>query len=224
MIYKVDNIITEKLLKLPETGMGYQIIQGLVFEYNSDLPSLLRRSDRKFIVYNGELVLDFDESFNHFSERMAINGYLKSLREAPFIIFIDFYLDDVFLKNNNLRKIGGAEDNKAIKSDGKQIFVRLSAYSNDRRIDFEKRCLKEGSFTTTEEDYLSCKYTKDDPRERYALPNEEEIKWAFYIHPLIIDEFRPGIVQPAYGHRGGGIEAKFDHGTSNNTFFKQTNY
>jgi len=74
------------------------------------------------------------------------------------------------------------------------------------------------------EDYLKCKNTNDDPVERYALPSNNKIKFAFYIQPLKTDTLQKGTVQPAKGKRGGGKEAYFAEGTSAGTFLKQTSY
>ena len=107
---------------------------------------------------------------------------------------------------------------------GEEVFVRLSAFDNDRRVDKINKCLRAGSFTTTMEDYLKCKTTSDDPIERYALPSNDKIQHAFHIQPLKSDTLQRGTVQPANGKRGGGKEAYFDKGTSAGTFKKQTPY
>jgi hypothetical protein len=44
--------------------------------------------------------------------------------------------------------------------------VRLSALDNDKRIDKLNKCLRPGSFATTKDDYILCKYINDDPAER----------------------------------------------------------
>ena len=104
------------------------------------------------------------------------------------------------------------------------MFVRLSAYSDDKRIDKTNKCLWPGSYTTTEKDYLKCKFEKDDPIERYALPNDEKIEWAFHIQPKKTDTLQRGNVQTANGKRAGGEEAYFENGTSSGTFIQQTRY
>ncbi len=124
-------------------------------------------------------------------------------------------------KSDNER---GAIDNPVVNADGEEVFVRLSAFENDRRIDKVKMCLREGSYTTTMEDYLKCKITNADPVERYALPNNDKIQFAFYIQPLKSDTLQRGIVQTANGKRGGGKEAYFAKGTAAGTFKKQTPY
>jgi len=118
----------------------------------------------------------------------------------------------------------GAVESPKEYANGKEIFVRVSAYENDRRIDFIKKCLLEGTFTTTHQDYLNCVMYHDDPVDRYALPNDEIIKWAFYILPKTNDMLQRGIVQPAFGHQGGGIEAFFEKGTHDNTYFDKRLY
>lgn len=62
------------------------------------------------------------------------------------------------------------------------------------------------------------------PVDWYALPNNDEIKFAFYIQPLISDTLQRGRVQPAYGKGGGGKEVYFAKGTAKGTFKKQTPY
>ncbi len=81
-----------------------------------------------------------------------------------------------------------------------------------------------GSFTTTKKDYESCVNSKDDPVQRYALPNEEIIEWAFHILPNVKDGYKFGTVKPEFGMRGGGEECFFENGTSFGTFKKQTDY
>ncbi|OGL43488.1 MAG: hypothetical protein A2W05_09020 [Candidatus Schekmanbacteria bacterium RBG_16_38_10] len=92
------------------------------------------------------------------------------------------------------------------------------------RIDFENKKLRPGTYTTTNSDYLACVRFSDDPIDRYALPNDEEIKWAFYVQPKTKDVLQRGIVQPAFGHDGGGIEIFFENGTSNNTYLDKRSY
>jgi hypothetical protein len=106
----------------------------------------------------------------------------------------------------------------------KTYYVRLSAYEDDKRIDKKNNCLLPGSYTSTKKDYEKCVDDKDDPVERYALPNEETIEWAFHILPESKDGYRFGTVQPEFGKRGGGEECFFENGTSFSTFKKQTKY
>ena len=119
---------------------------------------------------------------------------------------------------------GPAKDNSVIYPDSNTWFVRLSTYDDDIRIDKVNNCLLSGSFTTTQKDYEKCVNEKDAPLERYALPNEEKVEWAFHILPASKDGFQPGTVAACFGRRGGGEECYFENGTSVGTFMKQTKY
>ncbi|MDX5479397.1 MAG: hypothetical protein LPJ98_13190, partial [Cyclobacteriaceae bacterium] len=118
----------------------------------------------------------------------------------------------------------GAIDSPIENASGYESFTRLSAFENDRRIDFENKCLKDGSFTTTYFDYRVCVNFEDDPVDRYALPNDDAIKHAFTIVPEKIDMLQRGVVQPAFGKNGGGIEAYFEKGTSIGTYKGKSKY
>jgi len=129
-------------------------------------------------------------------------------------------------KKNKGRHSGGkgAVDSPKEVADGKELFVRLSSYENDKRIDFINKKLKPGTFATTNDDYNVCVRTSDDPIDRYALPNDETIKWAFCIQPKKDDILQRGIVQPAFSHDGGGIEVFFEYGTSEKTYLDKRPY
>lgn len=211
MIYKAFSSDSNKFLSLPETGMGYQVIEGQLFgSYIT----------KRYVVYNSNLIVDLDDNFLRNKQLIINRGYNSVLNEsnllniktetikpvAKRLITESRYLSDSKI-NVNKRQAGstGAVDNPKEYADGKEIFVRLSAFENDKRIDFEKKKLKDGTFTTTLVDYISCVRTNDDPVDRYALPNDETIKWAFYVQPKSDDSLQRGIVQPAFGHSGGGI-------------------
>ena len=208
--------------------MGYQII---------DAKRQGRITTERFIVYNSELIVDLDSNFNVSKRQIMLESYTKMFSqlsylalESPTLVKRSAVSNVRLFSESNMNTKGrhsgvtGAVDNAPVKANGTDIFVRLSAYSDDKRIDFVKMRLKDGSYTTTETDYLTCKRCNDDPVDRYALPNDETIKWAFFIKPKSYDKYRPGIVQPANNHNGGGIEALFDNGTSDGTYLKRKPY
>lgn len=216
MIYKLYSSDSETLQSLPETGMGYQVVEAK--QYN-------RTQLRKFIVYNSELVIDDDVELKSYQRRIVNEGFSSTLRNSPQLMLEtnsirvlkesevkqQFKSLSESKRSNKKRHSGGkgATDNSKEFANGTEVFVRISAYEDDKRIDFENKKLKPGSFTTTEQDYKDCVSTNDDPIDRYALPNDETIKWAFYIKPKGFDILQRGIVQPAFDHEGGGIEAFF---------------
>jgi hypothetical protein len=220
MYFRLSLSQESDLLNLPETGMGYQIVEATKgWNYNRE----------RFLVLNSEVVIEMNGfenelirlifsqgifSFKARAELITLNA-IKVLNEKQF-------RNQVNEPKNDKEK--GAIDNPVENANGTENFVRLSAFEDDKRIDKIKNCLRPGSFTTTQIDYNLCKSTDDDPVERYALPNNDEIKFAFYIKPDILDTLQRGRVQPANGKRGGGQEAYFEKGTALGTLFDQTPY
>lgn len=233
MIYKALESDTNKLLSLPETGMGFQVIEAR--------PSQASWSTRQYVVYNSEIFIDDDSRLFENKLELLTKGFATVLNNAlPFpgptesirlvprskIYEAADWSRTYSMSQTRGRHMGGrgATDSPKENASGYSTYVRLSAYRNDRRVDEAKRRLIDGSFTTTLDDYVNCLLYKDDPIDRYALPNDEAIKWAFYLEPSRWDILQKGIVQPAYNHLGGGIETFFEKGTSIDTLYKILEY
>ena len=230
MIYRIYPQDAETLLEKPETGMGYQIINAS--QYNRTLV-------RKFVVYNTNLAVELDSDFQ-MNKRLIINEGYKAVLNKATELMLETNSIKVFdhtsireyrvlsetKKTSKKRHSGGkgATDSPTEHATGTDVYVRISAYEDDKRIDFQKMKLKPGAFTTTFNDYSDCVSTNDEPIDRYALPNDEKINWAFYIKPKSTDVLQKGIVQPAFNHEGGGIEAYFENGTSENTYLMKREY
>lgn len=86
---------------------------------------------------------------------------------------------------------------------------------NDRRITPDKGLLQ-GTYATTSEDARNVR-TGEQAVQRYALPNPKPAVYVFTIEPQLGTPLRRGIVQPAYGQPGGGVEIYFEQGTTVNT-------
>jgi hypothetical protein len=230
MIYRLSASDAFMLLHKPESGLGYQIIDAIPFpEYK----------EKRFVVYNTELAINLDNEFEYYKYRIFRDGYTNTInsRSTIGLNFRSFNLveglrherpkptlEDII--KTKQRHSGGkaAVENPIEYADGSEVFVRLSAYDNDKRIDFDRKKLRPGSYTTTDQDYGVCVLLKDDPVDRYALPNDESIKWAFFIQPKKENTLQRGIVQPAFNHIGGGIEAYFEKGTSDFTYLLKKTY
>lgn len=199
--------------------MGFQVVEaGPSYTY----------STQKFIVFNAEIAIEIGSEFINSIREIRNSGlqYFKT-NSRLFDLNIKNVLTESQFRNMVSEPGGkgfGATDGPFENASGVEVFVRLSAYENDKRIDFVNMCLRPGSFTTTLEDYLRSKTSNDDPIERYALPNHEIIKWAFHIKPINTDVLQRGTVQPANNKRGGGKEVYFKNGTSQNTLSNKTSY
>lgn len=198
MIYKASDNLASTLVSLPETGMGYQVVELKSFA-----------SQRRIIFLNS--CIGFE------TQDMGRSIELKEAKTADFNIDIS----NIVIDNEK-----GALEGKEETATGSALekFVRLSAFRNDLRIDQENKCLRPGSFTTNLPDYLTLTINGNDPIERYALPNTLPICHLFYIGLRLGDVFQRGIVQPAFNSSGGGIEFFFKSGTSRNTLISVNNH
>lgn len=222
MLFKATSENQSLLLSLPESGMGYQLITArFASEYKS----------RKLIVLNSEVFIEHDESEWLYFSKIAREGWneIKATVKEKSLQGIELkskkeYFNIVAEEDVTGKK--GAKDNPVQSANGWMAYIRLSPFYDDKRIDRVNKCLRPGSYTTTIDDYLTCILPTNqyDPVDRYALPSDENIKWAFNIVPKGGDTFQQGTVQPDFGKKGGGVECYFEKGTSFNTFTSEAEF
>ena len=75
-----------------------------------------------------------------------------------------------------------------------------------------------GTFATTEEDARHVR-TGAEAVVRYALQNKTPAKWRFGIKPPEETKLQRGIVEPAYGETGAGVEVIFVDGSPDGTVY-----
>lgn len=219
MIRKFKTSQIQELLRLRETGMGYQFIEAETGYYGTK---------NKYLVLNSQMIIDDTTQIINEVKNVFKSGYRTMLFSASEVELKNIRLVEN-LSNYRVKSFSASAQTGAIhqqvqNADGVEKFTRLSAFEDDFRVDNVNKRLVAGSFSTTYDDYQYCKNNNINPVERYALPNDEDIKWAFHIRPIKTDTLQRGIVEPANNHNGGGVEAYFEKGTSNNTFLERTAY
>jgi hypothetical protein len=201
------------LLDQPESGMGFQFVEaelkngerqkGTVFnaEYflrRSESPRLLRDieepSRRLLLIEQKELGLGDEIE----SVRVIAGQVLEQGRVAE-----------------SAKDTGAAADAEEENLGAPEKFKRFSAFKNDRRMTANGGLLP-GSYATTDSDAQKVK-TGSDAVRRYALPNPTPAVFVFTIGAPSGTLLKRGIVQPAFGQPGGGVEILFTKGTPANT-------
>jgi hypothetical protein len=200
---------TKMLTRQPETGMGYQIVEAMT------------KDDKRTrgIVYNAELFFREDESrtillttsYPDVLKRAAKSpGEFKALqvltRSAAPLALTERKAADA--------KAKPAKDADVEKTNADEVFKRFSAFQNDNRR-MADGSWSAGTYATTEEDANNVK-TGKDAVERYALPNADPACYVFTGRPAKDTDIRRGIVEPAFGRKGGGVEVIFPKGTQPN--------
>lgn len=212
---RLSETLVRRMIALPESGMGYQTAE-------TDSVTGTRRG----IVYNCELLLwerelrlppeqGRYEQMLKSAVRSDVEG-IKSIRVVSAEEYFARSAHDELMEKIKKRVCGkpavesGQEETKE-----HDVFMRFTAYKDDRRITSEKG-LVPGTYATTEEDSRNVK-TGAEAVDRYALPDATPAKYRYKIDPLEGTPYRQGIVQPAFGRKGGGVEVLFDDGTDSGT-------
>ena len=143
-MFKLSEAQENELLNQPETGMGYQVVEA------SKAGSYTRE---KFIVLNSEFVFEMmasqtntDTSGKVFLSQLSYSDRQKLNENAQNKASIITLNNMSVLNGRQFRNIvneskneneGGAIENP-VETNGEEIFVRLSAFDNDRRVDKKK--------------------------------------------------------------------------------------
>jgi hypothetical protein len=192
--------------------MGYQTVEV-------EIPSGVRRAT----VYNADLLVWEEEPRAHLAgsvhERSAGTAgevearMIRSIRVVPREPDVRSapWMRGLVLTAST----GPAADGEPRGTAPGSVFMRFTAYLNDRRITPERGLLP-GTYATTEEDSRVVA-TGEQAVERYALPNPTPAVYRFRIDPKPGTAHQAGVVQPAYGHVGGGVEVLFTDGTAGDT-------
>ena len=216
-----------KLRDQPEYGMGYQygaaclssggtaigyILNSASFATKDELttlsPSELAKAERAAMT--SHLTITYVSLIARSKES------LMNVRRVRSTILTNAHrAADMVAVNEALRSSKGAKDAPITASAAGDVFKRFSAYVNDFRVT-DKRGLKPGTFATTEEDARQV-HTGREAVSRYALENKQSANKRFTITPPGETRLQEGIVQPAYGEVGGGVEVIFVDGTGDGT-------
>ena len=148
-MFKLISDFQVQLLKQPESGMGYQIVEAVTADDKT----------KRGIAYNAELLL-FDEEprpllrrayQNLLAEAKISTGVIRSLR----VVTSTATRSSAYVLRETSacyeRKARPAKDAPEEKTKEKQVFKRFSAYENDHRTTADGQLLP-GSYATTEED------------------------------------------------------------------------
>lgn len=210
---KLTDQYTRALLAQLESGMGYQIVEA----------TLSDNKTKRGLAYNAELLL-FDEERHQFKLSTPYLKLLESARSAPSEIKALRVIPRATVTTHSARESSGAtvqkkatpaKDASKEKTKAGEVFKRFSAYQNDRRVASDGSLLA-GTYATTEEDAKNVN-TGKDAVARYALPNPAPASYVFTIKPDKDTDVQRGIVEPAFGQPGGGVEVMFTNGTQPKT-------
>jgi hypothetical protein len=202
---KLSSSLTRKLVSLPETGMGFQIVEAIYSDYQR----------RDAIVLNGTFIEPIVGDVRYMMRALMsedVSTMEKSAHISTRIIDVNLRSMPTMFKAARYDESAGADQASVTYTKAGEIFIRFSSFLEDIRIT-EDGGLVPGTYATTNDDATYCLDNHIDPIARYALPSTSSIKYEFQIEPPAKIETKRGIVQPANDQPGGGIEVLFTKGS-----------
>jgi hypothetical protein len=208
-MFRLSQEETRSLVQQPESGMGYQVVDAITTDFKT----------KRGIVFNAELLaLDEDRQADRLVmlRKFASEALRTASSTAGKFRSLSVVKDHrtTVLSMRGVKASGASEAAKEKTKEG-DGFYRFSAFANDRRVTADSSLLP-GTYATTEQDGNRIK-TGKEAVERYALPNDDPASYRFTVKPEKDTTTQTGIVQPANGHQGGGVEVIFTDGTQKDT-------
>jgi hypothetical protein len=217
----VPDAIRNVLVNRPEYGMGYQKVvatletgraeNGVIINAQVFMNDTERASEKMFDTW--DVILGEARKSRHSIVKVQLIP--RSAESLRGIRRIAINAKKALLQET-LAAVGPAKDAPITLTAEGEIFKRFSAYQNDRRIT-EAKGLTAGTFATTKEDAEAHVKTGTDAVQRYALENKSPASNVFTIDPPKETNLQRGVVEPAYGEPGGGVEVIFVNGSPDGT-------
>jgi len=210
---RVSLEVQKKLLSLPESGMGYQVIEATYSDF----------SRKECIVLNASIAEPtYNRNARDILKSISLeeaNKIYKFASPSAEIIDVKLKADKGIFKASviKLSEAKGADKAPLELTKKDERFVRFSPFEDDKRIDKVNKEALPGTYATTKKDADYCIDHRIDPIARYALPSILPVKYAFNICPCERTVVQRGTVESANDQSGGGEEALFPKGTDNNT-------
>ena len=213
----IPPLLKAHLRTLPEYGMGYQI--GVV--------RLNTGKNEHGIILNGTYFVPSTELAGFSALSQLLEEAQATVRASKSSVTIEGAALDSrpaasLRRVKRIHSFSAANEKQAAAKDAEvtltlrnEIFKRFSAYENDFRVT-EKRGLVPNTYATTADDALNVK-TGMEAIARYALESKKSANKVFTISPPENTRLQRGVVEPAYGEPGGGLEVIFVDGTPDYT-------
>jgi hypothetical protein len=223
-MWHLDGSAIRSLMDLPETGMGFQLVEAVV--WGNIKPFLVLNSERatdlseiglepgedpSAILRNGLRIID------------AINSsVVETIIAAPQPHSFKLLSSRIAEAQISAGTAAGAILQAALPSSlvkhvslsANRVFHRFSAFNPDRRVDQLTGSFLPGTYGTPESE-IPFVPTGFVAVGRFALPNNLPASHHYEIEAPAGSAVHFGTVAPAFGQAGGGVEAYFPNAVTN---------
>lgn len=223
-MWNLDESAITSLRELPETGMGFQLVEAVIWgnatpllvlnsEHAIDLSriELEPGDDPNVILRNGLRIIDamkLDVVERIFSAPQPRSFRLLSSRIGP-------TPKSAGAAAAGLRQAALPSSLvKHVSLPANRVFHRFSAFNPDRRVNPVTGSFLPGTYAAPESE-VPFVPTGFVAVGRFALPNNVPASYHFTIEAPTGTSVDFGTVAPAFGQAGGGVEAYFANGVTN---------
>ena len=224
-MWNLDKAAIEDLVALPETGMGFQLVESLIL--GKPTPLLIFNSERAIdlsqlglepgddptvILRNGLRIIETlkrdDVVMTMFSAPAPRSFSLLNARIGP------LPSTNVAVASAGVRAALPSSLVKHDKLKTNRVFHRFSASNPDRRVDPLTGSFLAGTYAApaSEVPFVPTGFVAVG---RFALPNTLPASFHYEIEAPAGTSVDFGTVAPAFGQAGGGVEAYFAHAVPN---------
>jgi hypothetical protein len=187
MLFKLSVKNKVELLKLPESGFGYQVIQAYLNGSNEL---------RKYVVFNAEILVEYNNDLDFYTNTLIGYCYQMLISSLAEVELSGIELVETEELNSGL--IDSYHAKKEI------LFVRPTIYQNDNRIDETNNCIIPGSCLTTYKNFSIYNDKGNGAFKAFTLPQLEEIRRIYYFKIPYCYAKYAGIISSNFGKAGGG--------------------
>ena len=218
MKLSINENAAKELLKIPESGPGFQIVEG-TFQGERSI----------YIVWNAEFAIDLKDAPMSSEDYIGalLGSWINKQALSPLTIIAapslhSFSLVGARVHSSASTGLSGSSPLspppstlvKAITLTKPRKFFRFSPFSKDRRIDSKNGNFLPGTYCCpeSEEPHVPSGFSAVG---RFALPSSQPASYRYEINANIGTTVLFGTVAPAYGQAGGGVEAYLPAGATN---------
>lgn len=219
-----DDAITS-LTMLPETGMGFQLVEAMVIGPITPTPLLVLNSEWAIDLRQIDLTPGDDPT------AILRNGLrvIETMRSQPIVTMVSAPQPRIIRLLNarigSIPKSAGAAaagpkialPSSLVKHDNlskNRVFHRFSAFNPDRRVEPVTGSFLPGTYAAPESE-VPFVPTGFVAVGRFALPNNLPASYHYEIEAPVGTSVDFGTVAPAFGQSGGGVEAYFSNAVVN---------
>lgn len=211
------------LVDLPETGMGFQLVEAVVLGITK--PLLVLNAERAIDIAEIGLELGDDPSVILRNGLRIIDtmnsGIVQTMFAAPQPHSFKLLGSRISVPQIANPAAGGvlmvalpSSLVKHVSLPANRVFHRFSAFNPDRRVDPTSGSLLPGTYVAPESEipFVPTGFTAVG---RFALPNNLPASHHYVIEVPAGTSVDFGTVAPAFGQAGGGVEAYFKNAVTN---------